>query len=763
MFPRRIYMKKDFKLNDLRGRLNNLGSKAKELGETASDYAKLPKTKKLMRKVGKTLLTLFLIGVLTICLVIGGVVFIVLSNFDSEEYKIDIDKASLNYTSIVYGLDENGQYKECERIWAGENRIWVDYDKIPQNMKDAVVAVEDRRFRDHDGVDWGRTIYAFLNMFLNFYKTEFGASTITQQLVKNLTGANQHSITRKINEILTAVNLEKENSKDEILEAYLNVMPLDQNLNGVQSAAKAYFNKDVSDLTLAECASLAAITQHPTKYGPFRENNKNKERREMILGMMLEQKLITQQEYDDAMKEEIVFTKEQFKQDVNSYQSYYVDQVIVDVVNDLVETKGYTKSYAKEVVNYQGIKIYTPMDINLQDKLEYEFESMNAFPKVNGAVAPQSAMAIVGLDGRVQALVGGLGKKEGDLLFNRATSALRQPGSTMKPISIYGLSIEKGLINWSTIMSDKKIKLEDGTVFSNYYNGYLGKMPIEYALQRSVNTIPVQLSQKLTPRESFNFLTNKLGITSLVSSRKVGTNVLSDINLSPMSLGGLTDGISPLELASAYQIFANGGYYNKPVTYLRVEDSEGNVLLENKSEPERVISEETAVIMNKMLQRVVTGKYGTGTAAQLKNLPVGGKTGTTNDKKDIWFVGLTPYNVSALWYGYDIPKNLTGIPVSTPRLWKNIMSNVMADKEEKEFIDSPNVIECKYCLTTGKLASANCKDTETGYYHKDKLPEICAKHSDGKSETSSQTTSSEINSSNQSSIEENSSQENEAA
>jgi len=742
-------MKKDFKLNQLRGKLGELGTKAKELGESAIDYAKTSKGKRMFRKIGKTLLTLFLIGVLTICLVIGGVVFIVLSNFDSEEYKLEIDKEALNYTSIVYGINEDGEYEECERIWAGENRIWVDYEKIPQNMKDAVVAVEDRRFRDHDGVDWGRTIYAFLNMFLNFYKTEFGASTITQQLVKNLTGANQHSITRKINEILTAVNLEKEKSKDEILEAYLNVMPLDQNLNGVQAASKAYFNKDVSELTLAECACLAAITQHPTKYGPFRTDNKNKERRDMILGMMLDQEYITQEEHDAAIKEEIVFTKEEFKQEVNSYQSYYVDQVIVDIVNDLVENKGYTRSYAKEVVNYQGIKIYTPMDINMQEKLEYEFESMNAFPKVNGAVAPQSAMAIIGLDGRVQALVGGLGEKEGDLLFNRATSALRQPGSTMKPISIYGLSIEKGLINWSTIMSDKKIELSDGTVFSNYYNGYLGKMPIEYALQRSVNTIPVQLSQTLTPRESFNFLTNKLGVTSLVSSKKVGTNVLSDINISPMSLGGLTDGISPLELAAAYQIFANGGYYNKPVTYLKVEDSEGNVILENKSDPERVISEETAVIMNKMLQRVCTGKYGTGTAAQLKNMPVGGKTGTTNDKKDIWFVGLTPYNVSAIWYGYDTPKNLTGIPVSTPRLWKNIMSNVMADKEEKEFIDSENVIECTYCLKTGKLASGNCKDTEIGYYHKDKLPEICTKHSSnsGTSSNSSQATNSENSSS----------------
>ena len=353
---------------------------------------------------------------------------------------------------------------------------------------------------------------------------------------------------------------------------------------------------------------------------------------------------------------------------------------------------------------------------------------MSAFPKVNGAVAPQSAMAIIGLDGHVQAMVGGLGEKKGDLIFNRATSALRQPGSTMKPISIYGLALEKDLINWSTIMTDKKIELKDGTIFSNYYNGYLGNMPIEYALQRSVNTIPVQLSQTLTPRESFNFLTDKLGITSLVSSKKVGTNVLSDINLSPMSLGGLTDGISPLELAAAYQIFANGGYYNKPVTYLRVEDSEGNILLEKDSEPERVISEETAVIMNKMLQRVCTGTYGTGRAAKLNNMPTGGKTGTTNDKKDIWFVGLTPYNVSALWYGYDTPKTLTGINVSTPSLWKRIMTPVMAGKPSKEFFDSDKVIECTYCLETGKLASSSCTKTEIGYYDKNELPDVCNSH-----------------------------------
>ncbi|MEE1279768.1 MAG: transglycosylase domain-containing protein [Oscillospiraceae bacterium] len=712
-------MSRQFKPNISRATLKNMGLKIKEI--TASSGFK-----KSLKLIGRSILTMFLIFVLTACIVAASLTIYILRFVDTEA-DLDIDKEALNYTSIVYALNEKGEYVETERVWAGENRIWVDFDKIPQNMKDAIIAVEDKRFDTHNGVDWGRTVLAFANMFIKFYDTEFGASTITQQLVKNLTGENQHKIDRKIKEIFTAINLEKKYHKDEILEAYLNVLPLDQNLNGVQAASKAYFNKDVSKLSLAECACLAAITQQPTKYGPYRSENKNKERRDMILGMMLEQKRITQEEYDKAINEEIVFAKEEFKTEVNSYQSYYVDQVIVDIINDLVEQKGYSKSYAREVVYYHGIKIYTPMDIKMQDTLEEQFESQAAFPTVKGAVSPQSAMAIVGLDGKVQAMVGGLGEKKGDLLFNRATAALRQPGSTMKPISIYGLAIEKGLVNWSTIMTDKKITLSQNTVISNYYNGYLGNMPVEYALQRSVNTIPVQLSQTLTPRESFNFLTNKLGMTSLVSSRKVGSNVLSDINISPMSLGGLTDGVSPLELASAYQIFANGGYYNKPITYLRIEDSEGNLILENKSRPERVISEETAVIMNKMLQRVCTGKYGTGRAAKL-NMPTGGKTGTTNDKKDIWFVGLTPYNVSALWYGYDTPQSLTGINVSTPRLWKSIMSQVMVGKPSKEFIDSENVIECTYCVQSGKIASAACTSTEIGYYAKNSLPEVCNSH-----------------------------------
>lgn len=701
-------------------------SKKFDFKKSLSNIFTKDNTKKFFKTLGRTFLTLFLIFVLTGCIVAASLTIYIL-NFVDTEADLEIDKESLNYTSIVYGLDKNGEFTESERIWAGENRIWVDYDKIPQNMKDAVVAVEDKRFLDHDGVDWGRTVFAFANMFIKFYDTEFGASTITQQLVKNLTGQNQHRIDRKIKEIFIAINLEKHNSKDEILEAYLNVIPLDQNLNGVQAASKAYFNKDVSELTLAECACLAAITQHPTKYGPFRSEENNKERRDMILGMMLEQGLIEQNEYDQAINEVIVFAKEEFKSEVNSYQSYYVDQVIVDVINDLVDQKGYSKKYAREVVYYHGVKIYTPMDINMQDKLEEQFVSQNAFPKVNGAVAPQSAMAIVGLDGKVQALVGGLGEKKGDLLFNRATSALRQPGSTMKPISIYGLSIEKDLVNWSTIMADTKITLAGDTVISNYYKGYLGNMPIEYALQRSVNTIPVQLSQTLTPRESFNFLTKKLNMHSLVSSRKVGNKVLSDINISPMSLGGLTDGVSPLELASAYQIFANGGYFTEPMTYLRVEDSEGNVILENNAETERVISEETAIIMNKMLQRVCTGVYGTGRAAKL-NMPTAGKTGTTNDRKDIWFVGLTPYNISALWYGYDQPKSLSGISVSTPALWKKIMVPVMADKPYKEFIDSDKVMECTYCLDSGLLASGSCTRTEIGYYAKNKLPAVCSSH-----------------------------------
>ena len=711
-------MSRQFKLNK--------NTALKDAGAKIKDAMNSGTTKKALKILGRSILTMFLIFVLTACILAASLTIYIMKFVDTEA-DLDIDKEALNYTSIVYAMNKDGEYVETERVWAGENRIWVDYDRIPEDMKDAIEAVEDRRFRSHNGVDWGRTIFAFANLFIKFYDTEFGASTITQQLVKNLTGANEHRIDRKIREIFTAINLEKKYSKEEILEAYLNVMPLDQNLNGVQAASKAYFNKDVSDLTLAECACLAAITQHPTKYGPYRTDNKNKERRDMILGMMLDQKRITQEEYDKAINEEIVFAKEEFKTEVNSYQSYYVDQVIVDVIDDLVEQKGYSRSYAREIVYYQGIKIYTPMDIQMQDSLEHQFETREDFPKVNGAVAPQSAMAIVGLDGKVQALVGGLGEKKGDLLFNRATAALRQPGSTMKPISIYGLALERGLINWSTIMSDKKITLQGNTVISNYYKGYLGNMPVEYALQRSVNTIPVQLSQTLTPRESFNFLTNKLGVTSLVSSRKVGSNVLSDVNISPMSLGGLTDGVSPLELAAAYQIFANGGYYNKPVTYLRVEDAEGNLILENNSKPERVISEETAVIMNKMLQRVCTGKYGTGKAAKL-NMPTGGKTGTTNDKKDIWFVGLTPYNVSALWYGYDTPQSLTGINVSTPRLWKGIMSDVMKGKPSKDFIDSENVIECKYCLSSGSLATAACKSTEIGYYDKNNLPEACTMH-----------------------------------
>ena len=711
-------MSRQFKLNK--------NTALKDAGAKIKDAMNSGTTKKALKILGRSILTMFLIFVLTACILAASLTIYIMKFVDTEA-DLDIDKEALNYTSIVYAMNKDGEYVETERVWAGENRIWVDYDRIPEDMKDAIEAVEDRRFRSHNGVDWGRTIFAFANLFIKFYDTEFGASTITQQLVKNLTGANEHRIDRKIREIFTAINLEKKYSKEEILEAYLNVMPLDQNLNGVQAASKAYFNKDVSDLTLAECACLAAITQHPTKYGPYRTDNKNKERRDMILGMMLDQKRITQEEYDKAINEEIVFAKEEFKTEVNSYQSYYVDQVIVDVIDDLVEQKGYSRSYAREIVYYQGIKIYTPMDIQMQDSLEHQFETREDFPKVNGAVAPQSAMAIVGLDGKVQALVGGLGEKKGDLLFNRATAALRQPGSTMKPISIYGLALERGLINWSTIMSDKKITLQGNTVISNYYKGYLGNMPVEYALQRSVNTIPVQLSQTLTPRESFNFLTNKLGVTSLVSSRKVGSNVLSDVNISPMSLGGLTDGVSPLELAAAYQIFANGGYYNKPVTYLRVEDAEGNLILENNSKPERVISEETAVIMNKMLQRVCTGKYGTGKAAKL-NMPTGGKTGTTNDKKDIWFVGLTPYNVSALWYGYDTPQSLTGINVSTPRLWKGIMSDVMKGKPSKDFIDSENVIECKYCLSSGSLATAACKSTEIGYYDKNNLPEACTVH-----------------------------------
>lgn len=411
--------------------------------------------KRKFRSVGKVLLTIFLIGVITGCLVFGGMVFYVI-NFVKPD-NIDLNREKLDYTSIVYGQNSSGQTVEVDRLSSQANRIWVDIDQVPKQLKDAVVSIEDQRFYEHEGVDWKRTIGAFGNMFLHYYGSMQGGSTITQQLVKNVTGKTEVSPYRKVQEIVTSLNLEKKYTKSQILESYLNTIPLGE-AYGVQAAANTYFGKDVSKLDLAQCALLAGLTKAPSYYNPFLHADRAKIRQVAVLDKMLELGKITKAQYQKAKAEKLTYNKTQATAQKKAVQSYFVDQVITDVINDLVSQKGYTKAYAKNLIYNKGLRIYSTMDTRIQSIMEDVYENESYWVKLYGSVQPQSAMVIVDYNGQIKGIVGGRGQKTADMTLNRATASKRQPGSTIKPLAVYGPAIMYDKITWSTIEKKMNIK-----------------------------------------------------------------------------------------------------------------------------------------------------------------------------------------------------------------------------------------------------------------------------------------------------------------
>lgn len=697
--------------------------------------------KKTLGVVAKSIVSLILVGAITMSIVIT-VLTVYVMKFVDPASDIDLKSASLGYSTVLVATDSEGNETEIDRLHSLENREWVDLDQIPSHVRDAFVYTEDKRFYQHDGVDWQRSFMAFANLFLHFYSTKQGGSTITQQLIKNITKENDVSIERKVQEIFNAINLEKVYSKDQILESYLNVIPLDNNIAGVQAASKYYFGKDVSQITVPEAATLAAMTRSPRGYSPIYNPDKNKERRNYVYQNMLENGAITQEEFDTYYNSDITIVNDPTFENPDSttsgYNSWFVDNVIDEVVGDLVEKKGYTEEYAENLLLTGGLKVYTTEDPRIQSILEQKYLEDSTFFNSGMTVDEnlQSAMVIMDYNGEIKAMVGRRGQKEGDRLFNLATMAKRQPGSSIKPISAYAPAIERNLITYSTLMEDSPIKIvEEGVERDwpqNYSKRYDGNVTIVDALQRSLNTIPVKLVQQLDPNTSFDFLTEKLGISTLVRSETLENGKgVSDIALSPLSLGGLTYGIELHELTAAYQIFGAQGVYTEPHSYTKVVDASGNVILEADSEVTRAISPETATVMNRLLQQVVEGPRGTGTAAKLSNFTVVGKTGTSDPTKDQYFVGLTPYYVAGVWYGYengDLLGNYNAKFARITQVWKNVMADVMDGLPAKEFELSDQVIEKNYCTETGMLAKDTCPSQAVGYYKKDYLPDYCTAH-----------------------------------
>ncbi len=678
--------------------------------------------KRKSRRYQSIRLFLITVGLIALCtmFICGSVFALYMTTSIDSKLDIGAETMNLNYTSVVYYTDADGNEHQLEQLFATQNRTWADLNEMPKHLMNAAISIEDERFEYHKGVDWYRTAGAAVNLFFKM-RSDFGGSTITQQLVKNLTGDKQATVQRKLQEIMRARYIERHHTKDDIIELYLNTIYLGQGCYGVRTAAEVYFNKDVSELTLAECASIIGITNLPTYYDPFINPDNNKKRQVNILNKMLELKKITKEEYDEAIGQELVFTREKRAEQITSKQSYFVDQVIEDVISDLMEEKGYSYQVAEKMIYSGGLKIYATIDPKIQSAMDNVFKNASNFPTYKGSVQPECAMVVMDpYSGNVLGIVGGRGEKTLNRGLNRATNSYRQPGSSIKPLAVYAPAIEYGLINPQSPVDDAPIKVLNNSSYpKNESRTYAGRMTILSGLEDSLNTVAMRTLVDLTPERSFNFMTANLGFTSL--------NREKDINLAPLSLGALTKGVSVLEMAAAYSTFPNRGNYTTPRTYTKVLDNQNKVLLENNSTVIDAMSEKTAAYMNYMLQKVVT--QGTGVYAKLNGgMPAAAKTGTTDDDKDRWFVGYTPYYCGAVWFGYDKPKQISKSLSPALTVWKKVMNEIHSGLENKNFFEADDFKYVNVCSCSGLLPTEACSldprgsRVISGYFHKDDVP-----------------------------------------
>ncbi len=660
---------------------------------------------------------------LVVILAIAGAVFGLWGGID----ELDMEALTLNRNSVIVYVDpETGVETEVHRINAGENREWIDIEKTPEYLQNAFIAIEDERFMKHSGFDLLRTTKATFtyigNKIIGRRGVSLGGSTITQQLIKNITGENDQTPIRKIREISRAVALEKEFEKEEILELYINCIYLSRGCNGVQTASRAYFGKDASQLSLAECASIAGITQNPSAYDPISNPENNKSRQMLVLGKMLDLEYITQEEYDQAVAEELDFLDaEEAGKTSKVINPYFVDQVIADVQKGL-EAKGYSPTLASKMVYTGGLKIYSQYKPEIQEIVENYYSNTKNFP----GSGVQSAITVIDVQtGQIVAIAGGIGEKTANLTLNRASSSPRQPGSTIKPIAVYAPAIEYNIINPGSVYEDAA-RSYNGWSPRNYDHSYRGKVDVRSAVRTSLNTIPVQIVDEMGAQKSFDFMTKNLGFTTLVERRDVNGKIYSDIGLSQLALGGLTDGVTTVEMAAAYSAFANGGIYYKPHTYTQVKDSEGNVILSGELAGKVAMKPSTAFIMTQMLREVVSS--GTGGGASVSGVSyTAGKTGTTSDNNDRWFVGYTPYYAAAIWYGYDTPKEIYASGNPCIPVFRNIMNDIhkTLDNTDRRMSVPNGVVSVSYCTYTGLRAAEDCT-AETAYFQSSKVPGYCS-------------------------------------
>ena len=719
----------------------------------------------------------------------------------------DIDIMPLGYATFLY--DDAGN--QIRKLAAPDsNRLPVTLDQIPVDLQHAVVAIEDERFYEHNGIDVKGILRAGMKAITTGDFSE-GASTITQQLLKNNVFTNWTSestqlerFTRKFQEQYLAVQVEKKTDKDTILENYLNTINLGAGSYGVQAAARQYFDKDVWNLNLSECATLAGITQNPTRFNPIINPESNQKRRKEVLQHMLDQNYITQDQYDEALADD-VYSRIQAAQEKNSstentVYTYFEDELTDQIINDLMNIKGYTKTQATNLLYIGGLKVYTTQDSTIQNILDEEYSDPSNYPdtiqyeldyaltvtdpdgnqvnyskemlqlyfqnedpdfdllfdspeegqtyvdrykesiladgskvvaeRVNFAPQPQSSMSVIDQHtGYVKALIGGRGEKTASLTLNRATDTTRQPGSTFKIVSTYAPALNEKGMTLATTFEDEPYEYPDGSPVNNATRSYNGTTTIRTAIQNSINVVAVKCFEEVTPDLGLKYLDN-FGFTTLAHGTEADTdvngNVWSDANLAT-ALGGITNGVTNVELCASYAAIANGGNYIKPIYYTKILDHNGNVLIENTSAERSVIKESTAYLLTSAMEDVV--KKGTGTACQLDNMAVAGKTGTTEAYNDLWFVGYTPYYTCAVWSGYDNNEKLPDYARNFHKnLWKKVMTRIHEGLPSKEFEKPASVEKLSVCEETGLLPRAGCP-VITEYFDVGTMPtEYCDQH-----------------------------------
>ena len=674
---------------------------AKNSKENAPEVVRKPKGKKAKnkkkRKKHPVLFTFFLIffcifvaGMLTF-ITVGNSVLSYVDSFVNGGIAIDLDnyKNSQNQTSIMYGYDKENNVVELARLHGVENRIWVDYDEMPQNLLNAFICLEDKRFYEHSGVDFIRTI----GVLVIPDRWGQGGSTITQQLIKNLTKDNEATFNRKFNEIIRALNLEKHYSKKEILEAYLNTVSLGAGCYGVKTAAETYFGKEVKDLTLLECATLAGITQSPYSKNPYADFELCMKRKNDCLWYMYDEGKITKKQYDKytnidtKVKPKGSTTVDSNNEDNSEILSWYEEYVIDQVIADLQKEYNYDYQEAWRKVYYGGLKIYAAVDLEVQKSLESIYKNRTGFPyshKNEKGDLPDSSMTIMDYQGRIVALVGGTGKKTANRAYNRATDqrAKRQPGSSIKPLGVYAPAIDMGYITPSSLVLDKALeKYNNGKDWPRNFNGDHGSgdyLTVSEALIRSLNTIPVRiLKESLGTTNSMKYANERFHLNL---SEK-------DKDLSPLAVGGTNTGVTTLEMAAAFATFGNGGRYFEPYSYYKVTDRNGNVLLDRSNpQPEQAIKDSTAQSMLGMLTDAVTQSHGTGYGSKISGFQTFAKTGTTSDNHDKWYCGGTPHYVTAVWYGFNNPSDLrTGSSNPAKTVFYKVFSTIHQGLPAKTF------------------------------------------------------------------------------